>query len=361
MGRAFQLEYSYGVASPEPFVGRGVIQRDPVVIQLLACFPHVLQGILYRPQCPQGKQVYLHEPQIFHVVLVKLDDGDPLGRILDRAQVSYGMPGYNQPAQMSRQKPGKPRKPLRSFKKRFEFLGRKEIFEFGHKVEFLREFGRREVVRHALGDHVYLVRRVPHGFPDLPYGRSPLKGVVRGHGGDVLFPVLPSHVSRHVVPAPGVEIDVYVGFFTPLKAQKPFKQEVLGDWVDVRHVQAIGNGGIRRRTPARMPDALVSGKQDQVPHNQEVILVPQFLDDVKLVVQPPFNLVRDLPVPLLGSLKNQVTQKSRGRRVAFRHGKRRETGHPKFHRDLALGRDLDRRPKRPRILLESQGHLIFAL
>ncbi len=140
------------------------------------------------------------------------------------------------------------------------------------------------VILQRLGHRIDLVEREAERLADVADGRA---RAVRDHGGRHAGPlaaVFFVDVLDHLFAAFVLEIDVDIGGFVPLLAQKSLEQQIDAVRVDRRHAQAIADGRIGRRPAALAQDVATAGELHQIPYGEEVGLVVQFLDQPQLVL-----------------------------------------------------------------------------
>ena len=103
---------------------------------------------------------------------------------------------------------------------------------------------------------------------------------------NLVMPVFLTHIVDHFLPPLIAEINVNIGHRHALRVQEPLKQQAVADWIDVRDMQAVRDDASRRRAAPRTDgNVMLPGPVDKIPHDQEVIYIPHFLNHAKLVVQ----------------------------------------------------------------------------
>ena len=88
-----------------------------------------------------------------------------------------------------------------------------------------------------------------------------------------------------------LEVDVDVGGFVPLAADKTLEQEVHPLRIDGGDAQAEADGRVGRRAAALAEDAATAGEDDEVPDGEKVGLVVQLFDQLQLVLDEAPHLV----------------------------------------------------------------------
>ena len=208
-----------------------------------------------------------------------------------------------------------------------------------------------ELVRNGLGDAVDIAVGVAEHAPDVPDGRA---GQHRAEGddlGDVVLAVFPGDIRDHLVPAVVLEVDVDVRHRHAVRVQEPLERQAVGDRVDRRDPERVGDDGTRGTTPARRLDPLLAGEPDEVRDDQEVARIAHRKDDAELVVEACLELRGHRPVAPGEALLAFLAQ-PRFDGLAVRHGEVRDAqlvqrqGHvahlgdaPRVQQGLALVRE----------------------
>ncbi len=68
--------------------------------------PNVARRVLQGAQGAQTEEVELDEPQLFHVILIELDNPDPFGGKLERREIEDRIAGDDQAAEVSAEELG---------------------------------------------------------------------------------------------------------------------------------------------------------------------------------------------------------------------------------------------------------------
>ncbi|KFM93090.1 hypothetical protein DJ90_2785 [Paenibacillus macerans] len=112
--------------------------------------------------------------------------------------------------------------------------------------------------------------------------------------GHVLGPVFACHIGDHLVAALVAEIDIDIRHRHPLGIQKPFKQQVILDRVDIGDAQHVSNQAACRRSPARAGnDPAVVSEGNEIPNDEKIIGKSHLADHFQLITQP---LLKPFPI-----------------------------------------------------------------
>ncbi len=157
-------------------------------------------------------------------------------------------------------------------------------------------------------------------------------------------PVLGEDQPHHVVLAVVGKIHIDVRQLVqqhPVPVQKPAEIQVEPHRAHPANPQAIAHqriGGAAARDPA---DPLAAARLEQIPHHQEIFLVPHLVDHRQLLLELRPHRRRARPVPRLSPGQHELAQEP-ARVHARRHGKRGKLNPPRPPVELALARDLVR-------------------
>ena len=229
------------------------------------------QGVFDNGQVFQPQEVHFQEPHVFYGVHFVLGDYGfvVLRRVLQRHYFVQRSVGDHHAAGVGGGVAGNP---LQFFCRIDQFS---RLFVRFVKSAELRDFFHRFIQSHAernhLGDAVAVGIGVRHGSSHVSdYGSG-------GHGseGDYLRHFIPAVFLGHVLDyfvSPAVrEIKVYVGHGDPIRIQKPLKQEVILQRVNVGDVQNVGDDGASDRAAARSHyDPVLLCPVDEILDNEKV-------------------------------------------------------------------------------------------
>ena len=128
-----------------------------------------------------------------------------------------------------------------------------------------------ERVRDEFGDLVHFgVGNVEHAadVADHAFGQHRAVG---DDLGDVVLAVLLDHVLEHLVAPVHAEVHVDVRHADAFRVQEPFEQQVVGQGIEVRDPEAVGDQAAGGGTAARAHgDAVLLGIADEIPDDQEI-------------------------------------------------------------------------------------------
>ena len=113
---------------------------------------------------------------------------------------------------------------------------------------------------------------------------------------DCFFAVFLLHIINHPVAVGLAEINVKVGHGDPFRVQKPLKQQVVMQGVQISDLQGIGHQRARARTPAR-PDrtAVAFSPVNEISNNQKVAWKAHIDDGADFKLKP-LHVARHFPV-----------------------------------------------------------------
>ncbi len=251
----------------------------------------------------QAQEVELHQANRFNVIFVVLTDRRiAAGLLVKRAKISQ-LAGRDQHttgvhADVAGQ----------AFKLACQLQQRAHVFFFAfafgqnrlgldrvnHLVVFVA-VSRRQLQRNRLPGFVWNqlrnavakpIRKVQH-TADVANRRSGRHGAEGDNLADGFFAVFGFDVVDHAVAIGLAKVNVEVGHRDPFRVQKPLKQQVVLQRVEVGDAQRISHQRTGARTPPR-PDwaAVVLGPVDEVAHNQKVTRKAHLQDHVDLKIQP---------------------------------------------------------------------------
>ena len=144
-----------------------------------------------------------------------------------------------------------------------------------------------EHVRDHLGDGIHLRQRDAQRAADIP-DHGPRLELAEGNDlGNVVPAAVALHdVLVHVLPAVDAEIDVDVRHALACRVEKPLEDQAVGEGVEIRDAETVGDKTPGRRAPARPHrDAAFLGVTDEVGDDQKVAGKPHLLDDADFIIQ----------------------------------------------------------------------------
>ncbi len=180
--------------------------------------------------------------------------------------------------------------------------------------------------------------------------------------GHALGAVLLGHVADHALPATDREVDVDIRHRHALGVEEALEQQVVGERIDVRDLQRVGDDRAGRRTTAGTDgDPVGLGVVDEVPDDQEVGVVAHLVDDAELHLHA-LDGVRGQRIAVAGAhaLEHQVAQVLLLAQ-AVRAVEARDQLTAERDLDVAALGDLQRRLDRPREVRERVHHLLGGL
>ena len=163
--------------------------------------------------------------------------------------------------------------------------------------------------RHQLGDLVGLligVAQHPAHITDDAAGSHGAKGDNLRH---VVMAVLARHIVNHLTPALIAQVDVQIGHGHALGVQKPLKQQVVFQGIQLGDIQTVGDNRASAAAAARAHhDVLLPRKADKIPHNQEIIHKAHAENDIQLIFQALDGCLGIVGIPRMQPLKTQPPQ-----------------------------------------------------
>ena len=106
-----------------------------------------------------------------------------------------------------------------------------------------------------------------------------------------LAPVLLGHVADHPLATADREVDVDVRHRLARRVEETLEEQLVGERVEVRDVEAVGDDRARRGAAPRADgDAVVLGVPDEVPDDQEVGVEAHLRDHRELELEPLASL-----------------------------------------------------------------------
>ena len=168
--------------------------------------------------------------------------------------------------------------------------------------------------RHA----AHLVFTDPHHLRDVRKRRAATKGVETPDNGGVLSVFVEDEINHVILPVHR-EIDVDVRQLVQHHAvtiEKPPEIKLEPDWANVGDADAIANKAIRRASSRDPFDAAKLAIFEDVPHEQEILLVAHFRDDAQFFLDLAEDACRDRPGPAISAMRafdGQTTQETPGR------------------------------------------------
>ena len=102
----------------------------------------------------------------------------------------------------------------------------------------------------------------------------------------LFLPYFSRDVLDDLVAPVHAEVDVEVRHADALGVEEALEEQLVGDRIDVRDAQAVGDERARARAAARPDgDAVVLGVADEVPHDEEVAREVHLRDDAELELE----------------------------------------------------------------------------
>jgi hypothetical protein len=242
-------------------------------------------------------------------------------------------------------------------RRRVLVVGRAQQFAVG---ETLLEGRRTALLR--IGDQ--LREAVADAVVVPEHARGVARRLARRHlaeGDDLrnrLAAVLLDDIAQHALAAAHGEVDVDVRHRNALGVQEALEQEVVGQRVDVRDPQAVGDDRAGGRTASRAHgDPAALGEVDEVPHDQEVGVEAHPVDHLELGLHAGQRRGgRRVAVALAQALLDESAQVA-ARRLAVGHRIGRDQLAVELELHVAALGDLERGGERLRPLRERLRHL----
>ena len=166
-------------------------------------------------------------------------------------------------------------------------------------------------MRGILGNHfantVHLTIGQSQNTPHIAQRRAGLQRSKGDNLGHTIIPIPLLHVPQDLVPTILAKINIKIGHGHPLGIQKPLKQQIPAQGVQICNVQTPRHQRSRPRSPTWAHGyALLFGPCYKIRDNQKISRKSHADDDIQLISQPLFigqNHNASLFVfPLLGTL-----------------------------------------------------------
>ena len=267
------------------------------------------QGITNDGERTIAEQVDFHQSRIFGLVLFPLNHGEPRCRPFHR-NIAADLVGDQhhaarvqaEMAEMSLQLP-RPEENVRP--RRVEAQGRADLCGpclQGGVGRHLHKIG--SAVQEIQGLADFSRGQAVH-LGNFPHGRPRRQGVLIRDHGRLMRPIAGKHPFENLGALVPGKVDIDIRWVMPPGIEKPFKQQVMSNRIDVGDAEAVGhNGRGRRASPARsrrLTDNLID--------DQKIVGKPCLSDDGELLLDALANDLREHAVPPDGSLVGLGSQR----------------------------------------------------
>ncbi len=288
---AFELKHGHGLASREQFESAGVVLRYGVQVDgHTVVLPDQPETAFKHGESAEPQEIHLEEAGAFEVLHVVLRHDLGLGCLVERDEIAdvprgdhhaRGMhPGIAvHPFEDQRGIDQRPDSGIGALCDPFQVRDGFQRFGQGADLPLLN----RDLLRDRLEGAERDAEHPAHVLEDGTRGERSEGDDLR-HG--VLTVFLP-HVSYHQLPLAVGKINVDVRHAYPVRVQKPLKQEVVLDRVDIRDAERIG-----RHAPGRASTAWTdvhthsARRADEILNNKEISRIAHPLYDRNFVLQP---------------------------------------------------------------------------
>ena len=307
---AFQLEHPIGIPGGEHLIHRRVIVRQLIHRKIRLEFPNIVLTFLDDGQVAQSQKVHLQQAKLLnggHGVL----GNDHIIVALKRNVTIGGVPGNYHRRRMGGGIPRHPFQPHGRLQKGVGLgIGLIQSCQlFGLLQCFLD--GNSQLPGHHFSNAVAgLVGQAgdPAHIPDHASGGHGAEGDNLSH---MVGTVAAGDVINHFLTAFLAKVNVKVWHGHPLGIQKPFKQQLIPQRVDIGNADGVGgNAPGTRATPRSHRYVPAAGIADKIPDNQIVVHISHLSDDAQFIIQPLHRFFgRWVAVALLKSFLTDPAEK----------------------------------------------------
>ena len=146
----------------------------------------------------------------------------------------------------------------------------------------------------------------PAHIPDHAFRRHRTESDDLHHSIAAIFS---TNIVNHFLPSLKAEVHVDIRHGNALRIQKPLKEQIVLDGINIGDFQTVGHNASRRRTPARPHrDPVLPAEIDIIPHDQKIVNETHIFDRVKLIVQTLLQRAVILRVTLLHPVLTELVQ-----------------------------------------------------
>ena len=147
----------------------------------------------------------------------------------------------------------------------------------------------------------------------IPHRRLCFHGSEGDNLGNLVFPVFFNHIVNDFLTPLIAEVNINIRHADPLRIQKPLKNQIIADRINIRDFQHIGhNAPGSRSSPRTHHNFILLRVIDKIPYNQKIFHIPHLFNGGKLVVQPLLQAfpvrVRIVAVAFLQALMTELPQ-----------------------------------------------------
>ena len=249
-------------------------------------------GHLQNGQCGQTQEVELDQANRFHIVFVKLTDRRrAAGLLVQRAKIRQFARRDQDTTCMHTNVACQAFEFLRQVQQDFDFVFLRQALR-QHRLLFKRNRNR-HVLTGFVGNQLgqTFAKGVAHvqGATDISNGGTCRHGAERDNLTDGFASVLVLHVINHTITIGLTKVNIEIGHGNPLRVEKPLKQQVVAQRVQVGNVQGVGHQRTGPRASAwPHRTAIVFGPIDEVADDQKVAGKAHFQNRFDFEIQPVF-------------------------------------------------------------------------
>ena len=293
---AFQLEDARRLATPDHFIGRPVVERQPGQVEGNAAIFEQFDCMGEHGERLQAQEVELHEPRLLDVLHAETGDPHPRARVaIEGDELVEGTVADDDAGGVGGGVAVKALEPPRDLDQASDRGVRLDHFleprVAGDRLVQGHRVGR--VVGDHLADTVDL--RVGHlqDPPHVPEHGARLQLAKGDDLGDPLGAVLLLDVADDLVAAVLAEVDVEVGHRDALGVEEALEKEPEAQRIEIGDGQGPGDHRAGPRTASRADRyALGLGPADEVGDDQEVAVIAHAGDDAEFVFEALVVLTR---------------------------------------------------------------------
>jgi hypothetical protein len=367
LGAALDLEQADGVGLLQHAVDRGVVGRQVRVVDPLALVLEDHRRRLFeRAQHAEAEQVDLDDPEVGAVVLVPLHHHPTFHRRrLERHHLVEAAGRDHHAARVLPEVAGEVldlpphlgEEPDAGVDAGIEA----SALELGVHVLVVAAVGVVGPAPELLRERVDLVLGVAQDLRHLARRHAVAVGDhVGGHGGAARAVARVQVLDDLLALIARRQVEVDVGPFAALLRQEAFEQELHLHRIDRGDRERVADRAVRRRAAALDQDLLLLAEAHDVPHDEEVALERELLDQRQLLLDLALGLRGERTEARARAVPGELAQVGR-RRLAGRERVVGEAVAEVGEREVELTREVERRLHRLRAVAEEGGHLARVL
>ena len=285
--RTFHLKDAVRVAAGVKIIGLGVGKRQVVQIRRgLSLKADVVQRILDQGHGLEAQKVEFDQPGLFGHGTVELGHKFAAFAQIEGQILLHGLVRNHQSGGVGGGVAGQAFQTAGGIQQMFDLgIFLIEFFQVRFLIQSLLD-GHFQVVGHQLGDAVRFRKGHAQRPTHVAHHALGLHGSECGDLGHRTFAIGIYHMADHVAAAAFAEVHVNIGQGYALVVQKAFKEQIVGQGVQVGDAQGPGRQRTGRRTaPRPYRDVVILGPVDKFLHNEEITGKAHFQNNIELVLE----------------------------------------------------------------------------